>query len=96
MTTRRLLLVLALALACKSAKEREEARRAQQIVDDKADLRERLKKRKLARQEKKEWIKSHPEALSDPIDPSQRPTAQPSPVPPQLLGATPAKTDAGR
>ena len=90
MTTRRLFLLLPLALACKSAKEREEARRAKEIIEAKADLRERLRQRKIARKEKQEYLKRHPELLTEPISPDQRPTAEPHDVPPQLLGATPA------
>jgi hypothetical protein len=87
-----LLLGAATALGCKSAKEREEARQARALIESKADLRDRLHKRRIARKEKKEFLKSHPELVSAdvPPDPAHRPTAEPSPnIPPQLMGATP-------
>jgi hypothetical protein len=93
LTTRRMLLLLPLALACKSAKEREEARRAKEIIEAKAGLRERLRQRKIAREQKKEYLQRHPELLNEPISPDQRPTAEPHDVPPQLMGATPAPRD---
>ena len=78
-----------LAVGCKKSQAELEAEESRKVIESKAALRERLHKAKIARHERQEWLKAHPEVL-DTAEPDEthRPTeAAPSELPPALLGA---------
>src|SRR5258708_7619830 len=88
MRSGRNLLALAISIAClsdagcKKSEAEQQAEEARKIVENKAALRDRLRKNKIARAEREEWLKAHPEVLehAEP-DEEHRPTA---PVPTDL------------
>src|SRR5437899_10456397 len=94
MRSGRNLLALAISIAClssvgcKKSEAEQQAEESRKIIESKAALRERLHKNKIARAEREEWLKAHPEVLENAEpDEAHRPTAPvPTDLPPSLLG----------